>query len=176
MGMFDISKEEIIEAKKSGFFELTDGCRYKMIVNEVDEKDNGSIVLKCLILESETDKKAVGMNYNSYYNSNSFGKSEFIKFIMLFKSTEEIIKGIKPTDLISCVFEGTARANKSKKDPSKTFTNLRDLEACNSGLSNDVPSFEDDIDDKITPEREADLLKEAKEDQEKEDRENTGLF
>jgi len=184
MSRFKVTKEELKEAKKSGFFELTDGRTYKFIVNEVEEKDDDNILVKTTILACEQDSEAEGMNYNIFYGNSDFAQAEFIRFMQLFFTEEVLMEGILPTQLISCVFTGTAKGTSSKKDPTKIFMNLRKLEACGSGSTSDVPDFsEEETEVEVPTKTDAELLKEAKADQAKEDVEDfgktksdTGLF
>ena len=78
--MFKFTQDEIEDAKKSGFYELVDKQTYTFCISDVEEKDDGAVVIKTVIINSGEGN---GRNYNIYYGKNPVGTAQLIRLFNL---------------------------------------------------------------------------------------------
>jgi len=121
--MFKVSKEDVDNAKKSGFVEFKTGDTPVFLIEEIKEeteKDKERIIIGCSIIGGEHD----GRKYSHFiYASN---KKFFVQVLGCFFTEEEIMSEFNIEDIIGQQFTGTVKLNDYK---GKTYTNFNSLTA-----------------------------------------------
>lgn len=122
MGMFDLTQEELEEAKSGGFPEFKDGETYGFLIEEIkDNSDKERIEVKTKITLGDQSGKT---NTFFYFYTN---KRSWIDFLGVFFTEQEMLAGNIQSRLPEII--GLEYTAKCKKSPykGKVYDNWREL-------------------------------------------------
>jgi len=134
MSLFDVTQEELDEAKKGmGNPEFDNGQEVHFTITEVSEKDSLTII-GCVVDNTEHQ----GRTFKHFLRDNPAGKSIAINILKAFFTDEEIItKGANVAfELIGKKVKSVAKVTAKLKDgETKKFCNFYNFTAMDDGIN-----------------------------------------